>query len=250
MGAILDALQRLQEIQTQIAAIRSRTESSRRRVRAQTRALEGQDALIAAKETHIRQHRMEMDRIELDLRTREEVLVRHREALNRTKSNKDYAAILTSINTDKADNAKLESRQLQVLAEIEQRQSELEVLKTERRRIAERVAAAQQDLEHHEAESDDELKGLERDRDAASDGLPRDVLTTFWRVADKHDGEALAHIGVLNAKRGEHCCTGCNMSITLETVSCLQTRDELQTCPSCGRILYFAPGGVVRGSRA
>jgi len=249
MGATLEALQKLQEVQTQIAAIRAREEAYRRRIRAQKRALGAQDAIIAEKDAEIRQQKLEIGRLDLDVKTRAELLAKHREALNRAKSNKEYAAILTTINTEKADSAKLENRQLHILSELEQRQSAGDALRGEREKIAARLAAAEHDLEQYLHEIAGRIGRLEGELESASEDVPRDALETFWRVAEKHEGEALAPVAVLNAKREEYLCSGCNMSITLETVSSLQTRDDIQTCPSCGRILCFPSSGVARGAR-
>jgi predicted nucleic acid-binding Zn-ribbon protein len=37
----------------------------------------------------------------------------------------------------------------------------------------------------------------------------------------------------------EYNCAGCNMKVTLEIVSALSSRDDIQLCGSCGRILYL-----------
>ena len=44
----------------------------------------------------------------------------------------------------------------------------------------------------------------------------------------------------------DYCCGGCNMTITLEVVNLLQSRDDIQHCAVCGRILYLEPTGAHR----
>ena len=238
MGAMLDALSGLQDIQRGIAAIQSKADAKRRKVRFQMRALRNQEALIEQKEAEIRECQLEIDRLDLDVKTREQDLQKHREALNRTKSNREYATILTAINTEKADSAKLESRQLQLMTELDDRRHEVDQLAAERGQIAQRVEAAERDLQAYLQESDSELKRLQQDRSLAAESLPPTVLAAFERVAHKHEGEALAEVVVLNAKRDEYICSGCNMAVPLEVVLSIRTRDDLQVCPSCGRILH------------
>ena len=43
----------------------------------------------------------------------------------------------------------------------------------------------------------------------------------------------------LHPKREEYMCGGCNLKVTLEIVNSLQTRDEIQVCKVCGRILFI-----------
>jgi predicted nucleic acid-binding Zn-ribbon protein len=76
------------------------------------------------------------------------------------------------------------------------------------------------------------------------------VRETFHRVAERHEGEALAAVEVVNAKRNEYCCGGCNMSVTLQTVLAMRTLDQLQTCGSCGRILYLSASSGMRSVKS
>jgi len=239
MGAILDALQGLQEIERQVATIRTKTDAKRRKVRFHKRELQKQDAAIEEKNASIRDQRVEIDRIELEIGTRDETLSKHREALNRSKTNKEYAAILTTINLEKADSAKLESRQLQLMTELDEHREVVKAMVNEREHIAQRVALAEQDLQNYTDDTASGVEDLGRQRSRAAEGLSPALLDTFQRVATKHEGEALAGIAVVNSKRNEYACAGCNMSVTLEAVLTLQTRDELQMCPSCGMILYI-----------
>ena len=65
------------------------------------------------------------------------------------------------------------------------------------------------------------------------------MLSTFQRACERHDGEAMAIVERVHPKRSEYVCSGCNMSVTLEIVNALQSRDEIQTCQICSRILYI-----------
>lgn len=250
MGAIRDVLHGLQNIERQLAAIRARADAQRRKIRFHRRALERRDALIEEKHVAIREQQMEIDRIDLDVKTREEALGRHREALNRTKTNKEYAAILTAINTEKADNTKLESRQLQVMTELDERRAEVAADAAERTRLADRAAAAESNLKVFLDDNAAEVQRLERERETASQDVPQSVLATFSRIASKNEGEAMAKVALLNAKRNEHTCGGCNMAVTLETVLLLRTRDDLQICASCGMILFVNDDGRAKPQRS
>ena len=49
----------------------------------------------------------------------------------------------------------------------------------------------------------------------------------------------MAAVSRLRPKRDDYTCEGCNMGVTLEIVNSLQTRDEIQLCGVCRRILYL-----------
>lgn len=239
MGGTLDALHALQEIERQLAAIRSKADSKRRQVRVHQRALQKQDALIEEKQKAQQSGQMEIDRIDLDLRAKEDSLNKHREALNRAKTNKEYAAILTAINTEKADNTKLESHQLEIMAGLDSVRAESERFMAERERILERVAAAEQSLASYMDETAREVERLERECATVSQAVGPGVLETFRRIAGKHDGEAMAEIILLNAKRDEYACGGCHMAVRLQQVIGCKERGDIILCGSCGRIMYL-----------
>lgn len=244
MGATLDALHALQDVERRLEAIRSKIESKKRRVKAQKRAVDKQELLISEKQATMKASQMEFDSIDLDVKSREEHMAKHREALNKAKTNKEYATILTTINTEKADNSKLESRQLELMTGLEAHREELEGLIAERDRLTEKVAAAEKELAGTEADCADDLQKLTTERDGAAKGIDPSILSTFERVAERHEGEAMAEIILVNAKRNEYCCGWCNMSLTLEQVITAETRDEIQNCNSCGIILYHAKSGA------
>ena len=56
----------------------------------------------------------------------------------------------------------------------------------------------------------------------------------------------MADVQKPHPKRDEFVCGGCHMTITAEAVNALMTRDELQTCNNCGRILYLQQAGHSR----
>lgn len=239
MGPILEALHSLQDIEQQLAVIRREADARRRQVRVHQRSLEKQDELFQNKNKEIQNGQMEIDRIVLDVRSMDDTLNKHREALNRAKTNKEYAAILTTINTEKADNTKLETRQLELMSGLDAlRAASLDIL-AEREKISERVARAEEQLRDYLAKSADQVRKLEQRRESAATVVAPGTLSIFRRVAEKHEGEAMARIVLLNAKRHEYTCGGCNISMTLQQVIGCKSADDLVLCGSCGRILYF-----------
>ncbi len=245
MGATLDALHALQEIEHKLATIRGKADAKRRQIRIHARAIAKKEALIEEKRQSIQQSQMEVDRIDLDVQTKEAELSKHREALNAAKTNKEYAAILTAINTEKADNTKQESRQLELMATVDSLRAECEEIVVERERVAGREAETERALQAYLDGSAAEVGRLEGMRDDTAKGVPPSVLSVFQRIAERHDAEAMAEVLVLNVKRGEYACGGCNMAMTLQQVIGCKERDDLVLCDSCGRILYVGPDGVL-----
>ena len=110
MGEILDALHSLQEIELQLSDLRRAEERKDRQVRNAQREIRKLDDRIAERRADQVARQAEVDHYDGDVKRREESINSHREALLEARTNKDYAAILTSINTEKADSAKIRSK--------------------------------------------------------------------------------------------------------------------------------------------
>lgn len=239
MGATLDALHRLQSIEDKLRSVREQIEAKRRSVRARQRRVAQLERDLTDANHAIQRAQVEADKFELDRKEREQNVAKLREALNRTKSNKEYAALLTQLNTAKADILRIEDSALMFMTRVdEERKKQTEtkdLLAKEQAQVAELTHAAQ----GGEAKLASDLKEWEDKRAEAASQVPVSVLATFERACERHDGEAMAVLERSHPKRAEYVCSGCNMSIPLEVANTLQSRDEVQLCHTCSRILYL-----------
>ena len=244
MGETLEALHRLQEVELQLAAIRRKREVKARRVEIHKRRIEETENRLEGNRRTIRERQAKLDALQLDVATRDESIKKHREALNSAKTNKEYGAILSAMNTEKADNAKLESGILELMEQIQALEAEGSRIEEERQALANNVKTAEEALREFDAGSRDTTERLEQKREDCSAKIAPTTLASFTRVAEHHDGEAMSPVMKLHPKRDEYACEGCNMKVTLEIVNALRVRDEIQLCPVCGRILYFEQSPV------
>lgn len=239
MGQLIESLHRLQAIELKLATLRRQEEEKKRRVAFCRRQVEKVDERIAESRNLARTKQMQVDSLNLEVSTHEETLRKRREALAKAKTNKEYATILSAMNMEKADTSKIETSVIELLDEIQRINTQVEELNTERARLHERVTHAEGELaaflnEHHE-----DLSQFQAERDLCAKDIPAATLSLFTRVAERHEGEAVVPVTRPNARREEYVCSGCNMKVTLEVVNSLRSRDDLQFCATCGRILYF-----------
>ena len=240
MGQMLAALMDLQTIERQLAYVRGRLRTRKNAVAAQQRRIEQLRAEYQAMHEKSMNRRKDADRFELDLRQREEEVQKYRGALNTAKTNKEYAAILTQINTVKADNSKLEEQILKIMQDVDAIKVDAdklqEQLKTEEARLAEVEKSSLEEITKLTAMATD----LSTQRDTAAKAVNPEFLAVFDRIAESYDGEAMAVIEV-HGKRPpyEYVCGGCFMSLNAEHVNALRVKDQIRTCDNCGRILFL-----------
>ena len=249
MGVILEELRRLQAVEMRLAAIQRDRESKSLQVELRQRQIRRIDEKFQENHRKARECQMRLDALSLDVAAREEAVDKHRQALNKAKTNKEYAAILTAMNTEQADNTKVESAVLQLMEELTVLKSDGTVIETERAKLLEQAAAAEEALKAFDAQSQQERDGLTAGREAFSGKLTGAAIDIFNRVAQRHEGEAMAPVTKLRPKRDEWACGGCNMKVALEVINALQTRDDILLCNVCGRILYLDAPAAPKSAR-
>ncbi len=236
----LEALHTLQAVESKLRGLKHQLRRKERQIHQQEIQIKQQQEQIIAQTEEIKQRQTQVAQLELECKTRETEISKLQIQLNSAKSNKEYSTILTQLNTARADNSKLEEQILKELTEIDNLKSALEELK-------ENSQKANQELEERKKQIDQEnltlkrqIEKLEAEYKKLTENIPPEDLAVFQRVADHHEGEALAEVIKPNPKAQEYICSGCYMSIPLEKVNSLMTREELQICNNCGRILYIS----------
>lgn len=238
MGATIEALHNLQEIEIQIADIQRGIDRKQRVCRKREATIAEHEKKIEAleRQKHIKQK--EADRLQLDVRSHDEHITKLRESLNTAKNQKEYSSVLTELNTFKADNSKTEEQVLIYLGEIDEINKQIAELEAECETERTKLVENEQAVVEAEDKARNRLTRLRTERDAASEGIPPELIDMFTRVASKNDGEAMALIMRTHPRRQEYACEGCNMAVTIEQVNNVLSRDEAVLCNVCGRILY------------
>lgn len=240
MGPVLGSLVKLQSVENQLRAVRTKLLRCRRGVIFQENQLRVLQNEFEAKLEEIRLTRIQADRLELELKGRDEHISKYRAALNVAKSNKEYSAILTELNTSKADNSKLEGQVLDLMKNIETDEAACVEAQQQIDQQKEKLNQVRKETEIKSGEYEKQIDDIQSEWNESSASVPQDVLEMFKRVADTYDGEALAvaeEQGQL--KNQSFSCGGCFMGLTAETVNQLMTKDDIIRCSNCSRILVL-----------
>jgi uncharacterized protein len=240
MGPVLDGLVKLQSVENRLRAAKAKLARVRRSVIIQENQVRSLQSALEAKKEETMLTKVQSDRLELELKTRDAQVDKLRGSLNNAKTNKEYAAVLTMLNTTKADNSKIETQILELMKAIETDEEECAAIRTqieEQKQVLEetRKKAGSAGTEHEE-----EVAKIQTEWDKVAKDMPATTLETFNRVADTYDGEAVVRVDQQEGKSGAYSCGGCFMGITAESVNLLMTRDEIIRCPNCTRILVLS----------
>ena len=236
IGALLD----LQAVERDIAHVSAKLRSRANAVALHQNRIGQLRTDFEALHKRCLDRRKEADRLELELKSDEEKVSRLRAALTTARTNKEYASILTQINTIKADNAKIEDQALKVLQDVDALGEEAtkiqQSIEIEENRLAETEATSRTEIERLSAM----LEDLRLKRDETAKAVPPKALALFERLCGSREGDAMAPVEKHGRKPPhDYVCGGCFMGLTAEHVNALRMRDEIRVCDNCGRILYL-----------
>jgi uncharacterized protein len=233
MGSGIDKLKELQAVDVEVRRYEILLKRGPERLAEVTQAQASAKQRETAHRQAIREAQKEVDRKELDLKSREAEIEKLNVQLNTIKTNKEYSLIKLKIEGLKADNSLLEEEILDAIgkvdalkAEIPRFESELAATEAERGRISAEVEKEMSGVR-------EKLAGLREARGGIATQVRSDVLEKYERILrGKEDAKALALVR-------DQTCQGCYMSVTTHELTLIMKNTDLVLCRSCSRILYL-----------
>jgi predicted nucleic acid-binding Zn-ribbon protein len=240
MGPVLNGLIKLQSVENRLRVEKAKLTRCRRNVIIQENQIRSLQNALEAKKEEVQLSKVQFDRLALELKSRDEQITRLRALLNSAKTNKEYAAVLTQLNTNKADNSKIETQSLELLKNIEVDETECEQIQNQINEQKEQLKVLRTEVETQADKYQADIDKIQAEWDEVAQTIPEKALEIFRRVTETYDGQAVAMIEQQNGKKGAYSCGGCFMGITAESVNLLMTKDDIIRCPNCTRILVLS----------
>jgi predicted nucleic acid-binding Zn-ribbon protein len=239
MGPVLNGLIRLQSVENRLRAVKAKLARCRRNVIIQENQIKSLQSAFEAKKEEIQLTKVQSDRLELELKIKEEAIAKYRALLNTAKTNKEYATVLTQLNTTRADSSKLETQILELLRDIETDEAECRKIQKEIEQQKQKLEKTRKETEKLAEKYQGQIEEIQIEWNQVAAAIPVDPLEIFRRVAETYDGQAVEVIDKQEGAAGGFSCGGCFMGIPAETVNMLMTKDEIIRCPNCTRILVL-----------
>jgi len=193
--------------------------------------LAGDEASVTRAHDAVLACELKLKRLELDAGTRRTTIQRLKLQQFETRKNEEYQAIGHEITRYTKDVDELETRELELMEEMDGVRAALKSAQAERAHdralVEEDLAAIARRRECLETERS-EVTGA---RDLLAGRVPESILPLYQRLMKSKTGLAVApmHDGK---------CGGCHMKLIASTVVAVQAAREIARCEDCGRILY------------
>ena len=183
-------------------------------------------------QTEMERLRQERRLLEADVESLRPKLSRYKEQLMAVKTNKEYTAMLSEIE---ACTKEISSREDAVLAIMEKMESQEEVIGSGQQSLASSqdvLRKQQEELNKQAAQLDRQIQSLHSDREQVLSGISEPSLGLYSRIAE-------ARRGVAVAQARDQSCQMCHVRLRLQIFNEIRKNEQIITCESCNRILYF-----------
>jgi len=238
--SLTEDMLKLYRVDAELRGLRKRVDSAGKYYEAQKRQLDEVAQRLQDLRTHKRHVQARISNLETEGSQFDAQLEKFRADLNSSVTNKQYAAVLTELNTVKAARGKVDDAILEELEQTEQIDKEIQAVTQQMAERSKMCDVAEAQLNGRRQDVGAKVKELEGKREEAASAVPPRELAVFNEMADVYEGEAMADVEEIDRRHREFACGACNMHLPFEqVVSLMSPSAELVRCPACGRILYM-----------
>ncbi len=189
-------------------------------------------ALLSGLEEKLKRIQLDRKGLELELKTKEEGITKANAQLSAIKTNKEYSAKLSEIESIKADKSVFEEKILisYDAADVVQKEIDKEKIIVGEKEII--FLSKKREVEDEVKIMEDRIKVLGSQRKQTLDGIDPNCLGRYEKILHHKDGLAIAPL------KG-NSCGGCFMNVTQQQINAFKMHDQLVVCEMCQRILYI-----------
>lgn len=229
----------LYRVDQQLTGLKSRLRAAEAYLKEQERQLTEIDAKALSLKSQIRQLEATAHNDETEVTRIEERIAVARDRMNNAATSKEHSALLTEVNTLKADKGLVEERAIETLQKLDELREQLGQIEQDREEREKVRDVAQGDRDQREADIKDRVAELEAEREKKKDEVPANALSVYEAARELLGDDVMAPVEEQDRRNKEYSCGSCFTHLPVELVSILMKKGDLTRCPSCSVILYM-----------
>ena len=236
MHSDIQKLLQLEEIERELTRLRAEVAALPRRVGEIEAKLAGVRADMERARKALKDIEVARRQREADIQNLQQKISKYRDQMLSVKTNHEYKALGSEINFAEQETRLIEDKILEGMLETEVRERDLRTAEA-----AQKLQQAEVEKEKYLArqrtdEDQKHMAELSPQRDALRAAVNPDLLHHYDRVF-KLRGSSLA-------EARDQMCLACHVQLRPQVFLDITTTDEVLTCDSCSRILYFNPANA------
>ncbi len=233
MNSDLEKLIELQRVDREIGRLREEVAALPRRVGAIEAKLAGTKSRIEAARSALKADDANRRKHETQIQDLRQKISKYRDQSLEVKTNDQYRALMHEIGFAEKDIGALEDKVLEAMLDADTRQGELKQLEVELKAETAEVEKEKAEAHARTAEDEQQLAQWNARRNELRAGIQEHILRHYDRVLSFRGSGIAEVIG--------HKCAACQVMLRPQVFNDVKTNEQIVTCDSCHRILYYDP---------
>ena len=229
----LEKLIALQQVDGEVARLREEIAALPRRVAVIEAKLAGTKAQIEKAQQGLGVNLAARRKLETEIQDQREKISKYRDQSLAVKTNEQYKALLHEIQFAEQHIRAAEDKILEGMVDSEAREAAVKAAEAELREETAEIEKEKAEARARTVEDEKLLAEQNAQRDALRSGVAPDVLAHYDRL--------LHHRKTAVSEAREQKCVACNVLLRPQTYNEVKSNEQIMTCDSCGRILYYDP---------
>jgi predicted nucleic acid-binding Zn-ribbon protein len=233
MNADLEKLIELEKVDREALRLNEEVAGLPRRVAAIEEKLAEHKAAVEKAKAKIKGNEANRRQLETDIKGFQEKIAKYRSQSSSVKTNDEYRALMHEVEFAEKQISGCEDKILELMLALENEEKALKVAEAELKTEAADVEKEKAEARVRTAEDEKLLAGLKDKRQQLRSGVNDSPLAHYDRVMRQRKSAI--------AEARDQKCMACFVMVRPQTWQEIRTNEQVVTCNSCGRILYFDP---------
>jgi predicted nucleic acid-binding Zn-ribbon protein len=233
MNADLEKLIELEKIDQEITRLSEEVASLPKRVAAIEEKLAGDKAAVEKAKAAIKANDAGRRKLEADIQEFQQKIGKYREQSSSVKTNDEYRALMHEVEFAEKQISGCEDKILELMMSLEAEEKSLKSAEVDLKAEAAEVEREKAEARARTAEDEKLMQELGEKRGQLRGGVSDGALAHYDRLLRQRKSAV--------AEARDQKCTACFVMIRPQTWQEVRSREQIVTCSSCGRILFYDP---------
>jgi uncharacterized protein len=233
MNPDLEKLTELEKVDREITRLSDEVAALPKRVAAIEEHLAGDKAAVEKAKAAIKSNEAARRKLETDIQGFQQKIMKYREQSSSVKTNDEYRALMHEVQFAEKEISGCEDKILELMIALESDEKSLKAAEAALKEEAVSVEKEKAEARTRTAEDESLLAGLNQKRSPLRAGVSDGTLAHYDRLMRQRKSAL--------AEAREQKCMACFVMIRPQTWQEIRDNQQIITCSSCGRILYYDP---------
>jgi predicted nucleic acid-binding Zn-ribbon protein len=233
MNADLERLIELEKVDREASRLTEEVAGLPKRVSAIEEKLAEHKAAVEGAKARIKGNEVNRRKMEADIKGFQEKIAKYRSQSSSVKTNDEYRALMHEVEFAEKQIASCEDNTLELMIGLENEEKALKIAEAELKTESADVEKEKAEARVRTAEDEKLLAGLKEKREQLSSSVNDSALAHYDRVMGRRKSAL--------AEARDQKCMACFVMVRPQTWQDIRANEQIITCNTCGRILYFDP---------